>query len=141
MLGSKYAPTAADQYGSKDLNTSLQGVRFTAAPGVETVNDHLIADDHLVDGATLIALSAALGDTITCQVVDKDNNFGYGAGFVLGQYVTNWYMNPAESIQLNFKSSYPAKIYGGLYLRLKYLSVGNTAVEVIVNYTLHKVLW
>lgn len=141
MLGSKYAPTGADQYGSKDLNTSLQGCLFTASPGVETLHDYLISDDHLVDGAVLIAIGAALGDYITCQVVDKDNVIGYGAGVVLGQYVTNWYMNPAVSVQLNFKSSYPAKIFGGLYLRIKYHSVGASNVEVIINYILHKILW
>lgn len=141
MINSKYAPISGDQFGAKDLNAALQGSRFTAAPGVETVNDYFIADDHLVDGAVLIALSSSLGDTVSCQVVDVNNVLGYGAGVVLGQYVTSWYMNPQASVQLNFKSSYPAKIYGGLFLRLKYNSVGNTPVEIIVNYILHKVLW
>lgn len=141
MIGSKYAPISADQYGSKDINTSLKGHRFTAAAGAQTLDDYLLADDHLVDGAVLIAIDPALGDTLSCQVVDKDNMFGFGAGFVLGQYVTDWYMNPRESVQLNFKSSYPAKVFGGLYLRLIYTSVGEAPVEVIVNYHLHKVLW
>ena len=141
MLGSKYAPINKDQYGSKDINADLRGNRFTATAGESTTNDFLISDDTLVDGAILIAIGSALGDNITCQVVDKDNVLGLGAGAVLGQYVTDWFMNPQASVQLDFVSPYPAKLYGGLYLRLIYVSVGLTNVEVIVNYKLHKVLW
>lgn len=141
MNGSKFAPISITQYGAKDLNASLQGTKFTAILGTETIHDYLVSDDYLIDGAIIIAISATIGDKVTCQVIDKDNVMGYGANVVLGQYVTNWYMNPNESIQMDFKSDYPAKIFAGLYLRIKYTSVGATNVEVITNFKLHKVLW
>lgn len=141
MLGSKYAPTSINEYGAKDINTSLQGVNFTAAAGIETINDFLIADDHLIDGAILTAIGSSLGDFVTCQVIDKNNVIGYGLNVVLGQYVTNWYMNPSLSRQIDFNSNYPAKIFGGLFLRIKYQSVGMAPVPITCNYFLHKILW
>jgi hypothetical protein len=141
MNNSQYAPTSSSQYSSKDLNANFKGNLFSATAGNVTNNDMLISDDHLIDGATLICINAAIGDKMTMQVVDKDNVMGYGANVVLGQYVTDWYVNPNESKQLDFQSAYPAKIYTGLYLRLIYTSTGSTNVDVIVNYRLHKILW
>jgi len=137
----KFAPTSSQQYSSKDLNANFKGNLFSATAGTTTTNDMQITDDHLIDGATLVCIAATIGDKITMQVVDKDNVMGFGANTVLGQYVTDWYINPNESKQLDFQSMYPAKIYSGLYLRMLYTSVGATNVDVIVNYRLHKVLW
>lgn len=137
----KYAPTKICEYSSKDLNAALQGTKFTALANQNTIHDILISEDHLIDGAQLVAIGSASGDKIKCQVVDKDNIFGYGSGVVLGEYVKDWYMNPMTTKQLEYQSNYPAKIYGGLYLRTIYTSVGENSVEIIVNYMLHKVLW
>jgi hypothetical protein len=141
MQGSKYSPSNILEYGSKDLNTNLKGVTFTALAGQVTSHDLKIDDDHLIDGASIITQLSALGDKITCQVIDKDNIFGYGANTILGQYVTDWYMDPNSTKQLNYESQYPAKVYAGLYLRIIYTSVGLVNVNVITNYRLHKVLW
>ena len=140
-IGTKYAPAKKADYGSKDLNASLMGTKFTASAGVETTHDFLIAEDHLIDGAQLVVITGILGDKVKCQVVDKDNVLGYGENVVLGEYVKDWYINPSESKQLEYESNYPAKIYGGLYLRTIYTSTGENSVEVIVNYLLHKILW
>lgn len=137
----KYAPTHYDQYSAKDLNASFKGMQFTAVAGQTTTSDMAISDDMLIDGGMLIALNATLGDKVNFQVIDKDNVMQLGANTVLGQYVTDWYMNPQESIQLNFENTYPAKLYAGLYLRVVYISVGQNNVDVLVNYRLHKVLW
>lgn len=137
----KYAPTHYDQYSSKDLNANFKGTKFTANAGQTTNNDLLISDDMLIDGGMLVALNSTLGDKVNLQVIDKDNILGYGANTVLGQYMTDWYMNPDASTQINFQNTYPAKLYAGLYLRVVYISVGQTDIDVIVNYRLHKVLW
>lgn len=137
----KYAPTHYDQYSSKDLNASFKGTKFVATAGQTTNNDLLISDDMLIDGGMLVALSSNLGDKVNLQVIDKDNILGYGANTVLGQYMTDWYMNPDTSTQINFQNTYPAKLYAGLYLRVIYVSTGQTDVDVLVNYRLHKVLW
>lgn len=138
--GTKYAPINVSEYGSKDLNAALRGDLFQAAAGQETTRDFLISDDSLIDGAIVHVLNSALGDKLKCQVVDKNNIFGYGANTVLGQYVTDWYINPSKTEQLDFTCPYPAKIYSGLYLRVVYSSTGASPVDVIVNYKLHKVL-
>jgi hypothetical protein len=140
-IGTKFAPSNSLEYGSKSLNADMRGVLFTATAGTSTSNDLLVSNDSLIDGAILIVIGASLGDTLTAQVVDVDNMLGYGAGTVLGQYLTSWYMNPNESFQLEFTSPYPAKLFGGLYLRMTYTSVGSSDVSVIINYKLHKVLW
>jgi hypothetical protein len=141
MIGSKCSPSNFKEYSAKDLNTQLYGTKFVATAGTTTNNDFYITDDCLIDGAVFVTINSALGDYIDCQVVDVDNILGYGAGTVLGQYVYNWYVNPNETFQFNYESKYPAKIFGGLYLRFSYVSVGTTNVDIIVNYTLHKVLW
>lgn len=138
--GTKYAPININEYGAKDLNAALRGDLFQAVAGENTTRDLLITDDSLVDGAIVHVINSALGDKLKCQVIDKDNIFGYGANTVLGQYVTDWYINPAKTEQLDFTCPYPAKIYAGLYLRVVYISVGTNNVDVIVNYKLHKVL-
>lgn len=140
-IGTKYAPSKKLDYGSKDLNAALTGTKFTATAGQETIHDFLIAEDHLIDGALLVVINGALGDKVKCQVIDKDNILGYGQNIVLGEYVKDWYINPSASKQLEYESSYPAKIYGGLYLRTIYTSQGTESPEVIINYLLHKILW
>jgi hypothetical protein len=142
MQGSKYAPNSFHEYSSKDLNANFRGNKFVATKNTTTNNDMQITDDCLIDGAVLIVLGGVIGDKITAQVIDKDNIFGYGANTVLGQYVTDWYINPQESFQLDFNSTYPAKLFTGLYLRIVYTSIGTeNDVDVIINYKLHKVLW
>jgi hypothetical protein len=140
-VGTKYAPAKKSDYGAKDLNAALTGTKFIAAASQETTHDFLISEDHLIDGAQLITVGANAGDKVKCQVIDKDNVLGYGQNVVLGEYVKDWYLDPSSSKQLEYESNYPAKIYGGLYLRTVYTSTGAVPVTVIVNYLLHKVLW
>lgn len=142
MQNSKYAPASFQEYSAKDLNTNLRGCHFNCAPNQTTINDYVITDDCLLDGANLHTINANLGDKITAQVIDKDNIFGYGHNVVLGQYVTDWFINPMRTEQLDYTSRYPAKIFAGLYLRIIYTSTSNSVpVDVIVNYKLHKILW
>jgi hypothetical protein len=142
MLNSKYAPMSKSEYSKVDLNANYTGNKFTASKNSTTTNDFLISDDNLVDGAVLTVLDAVSGDHVTFQVIDKDNVLGYGVNVVLGQYVTNWYMDPQSSKQMDLSSSYPAKIFGGLYLRTIYVSVGEDVdPTVIVNFKLQKILW
>jgi hypothetical protein len=140
MYGSKYSPVRRDEYGAKDINVAFKGVTFTAAPGAETSNDLEISDDMLLDGARVVVIGAALGDKLKGQVVDTHGVYA-PAGTVLGEYVKDWYMNPASTLQFDFDSEYPAKIYAALSLRLIYTSTGLVAPQVIANYKLHKVLW
>lgn len=141
MNNSQFAPTTQAQYSSKDLNADFQGFKFTATAGTTTTGDFKILDDSLIDGAVVLAKNTALGDKVNLQVIDIDNVKGYGANVVLGQYVTNWYINPDSTFQVDLKSAYPAKIFAGLYLRVVYTSVGANNIDFLINYKLHKVLW
>lgn len=142
MINSKYAPHHRNQYGSKDLNANFQGMKFEAAAGATTAGDLKVTDDHLLDGAEISTVGeVAAGDYFIGQVVDKDNVFGLGAGAILNEFVPKWYLVPGLTRQLTFESQYPAKIFHGLYLRIQYISVGASPIQVIVNYHLHKVLW
>lgn len=142
MQGSKYAPMNFDEYGTKDINAHFQGTFFTASNSATTEHDFLVTDDHIIDGAEISVIGApVVGDYLIAQVVDKDNVMGYGAGVMLNEFVPKWYIAPGIVKQLNHESKYPAKIYHGLYLRIKYVSVGSVDVSVIVNFKLHKVLW
>ena len=140
-INTKYSPSHSSQYSAKDINADFRGFKFTADAGQATTHEWAAPYDIIIDGGAMSTIGASLGDSVSLQVIDKDNILGYGANTVLGQYVTNWFMNPQESVQINFQNGYPAKIVGGLYLRAIYYSVGGTDVEVILNYRLHKVLW
>lgn len=138
--GTLYSPLNVLGYGAKDLNAAFVGQMFTAAKGVMTTQDLQIVDDLLVDGGVIIADGVVFGDTIDCQVVDVDNVFGYGAGVVLGQYITNWYLTTGNS-RWDFTIPYPAKLLAGLYVRINYHSIGTEIdVKVAINYKFHKVL-
>lgn len=97
------------------------------------------------DGIQYYAKDAIIGDTSHFQVVDKD-----GAGVALGWYTQeqfdamgeyiiedfgyDWYMipNTMEDIML-----YKARIIPGMYIRVKYHSIGTEDVHIIVNLFRH----
>jgi hypothetical protein len=142
MQNSKYNPASFQEYSAKDLNVNLTGHKFVAAANTPTSCDFVVTDDYLIDGAEINVINSNIGDTITAQVIDKDNVMGYGANLVLRQFVTDWYVNPSTTQQIEYTSRYPAKIFAGLYLRIIYKSTHeSTPADVIVNYNLHKVLW
>lgn len=137
----KFKPQSKLDYSSDNLNTNLKGVLFSANFGTDTIYDYCVSEDNLIDGASVHCINSSLGDKITFQVVDKDNILGFGENTILGQYMTDWYINPNITEQLSYISEYPAKIYTGLYVRIIYTSVGSVNVDVIVNFRLHKILW
>lgn len=142
MINSKYAPINSSEYGAKDLNSNFQGTFFTAVNSTTTQHDYLVTDDHIIDGSEISVIGdPALGDYLIAQVVDKDNVLGYGVNVTLNTFIPKWYVVPGIIKQINSESKYPAKIYSGLYLRIKYVSVGLVNVDVVVNLKLHKVLW
>ncbi len=136
-----YKPKSKSEYQATDINTLFKGIEVIATANSTTNHDLKLTDDMLIDGAKFHAIGAALGDKVTFQVIDIDNVLGYGENTVLGEYVTDWYINPNITEQLDFRSEYPAKVQANLYLRIIYPSTGQTNVDIIVNYYLHKILW
>lgn len=140
MQGSKTKLYQISQFSSDLLNVNNKGITGIASAGTVTNIDLKLDDDNFITGGVLRTNTSTFGDHATFQVIDLDNVMGYGAGVILGQYCTDWYMRSDVQEQLNENTPYPAKIYAGLYLRLKYTSVGTTDVQVSVMYRLHKIL-
>jgi len=141
MQGSTFAPTHFDQLSSLDVNLDFKGWQFTVPKTTVKNCDIRIADDSLIEVGRVIASNIAQGDFVSCQVVDVDNILGLGAGIMLKQFVTEWYLAPGERVAWDFSSSYPAKLFTGLYVRVIYTSVGTVDdVWLAVNLKLHKIL-
>ena len=121
-------------------NFRFRGTSFsgTATAGVTTDIDILISEVRWINGGCLILKSHAFGDSITFQIVDKDNIFGYGAGTVLDEFIKDFYMNDQSQAQDQIMLDYPARLPANIYMRLKYTSTGATNVDVKCNLFLHK---
>lgn len=128
-------------FASSDFLFEGNGVSFTAAANGATASDFKIStagDPGLyINGGDLFTNGSKVGDYVQVQVVDVDNILGYGAGTVLNEWVSKWYVDPkgGQSVM----TPYAGKIPGGLYLRLIYHNTNlATTVAVAVNYHLHK---
>lgn len=141
MQNSTLKLTQVEQFTSNNVNSNSQGTLGTAIAGTTTNIDYKLLDDCFITGGMLRTIGQIFGDSVTFQVVDVDNILGYGAGLVLGQYITSWYLRSDAEEQVNESTTYPAKILTGLYLRVIYVSTGSTDVQVSVNYRLHKALY
>ncbi len=85
------------------------------------------------DGLEYCASNAEVGDKIKFQVVDVDG-IAYPAGTVLEEFGTDVYVMPNT---LNRIILYKAKLIVGMYLRLKYNSIGTTDVKIACNIFRH----
>lgn len=132
--------TQVAQFNSNVVVYNQRGVKGTCAAGKVTTIDLKMLDDVYLTGGVLLAKNAAFGDFCDMQVVDVDNIMGYGAGAVLRQFVTNYFMDDSSVNQGAFDLPYPAKIITGLYMRLVYHSTGMTAPQAAVNFALHTIL-
>lgn len=116
-----------------------QGVSGTASKTATTSIDSLISETRFINGLEFIVRNQAFGDSAHFQVVDVDNILGYGAGVVLDQFGTSWFIASDCERQGPYILPYPAQVLGGLYLRIAYTSVGTVSdVDVKINYFLHK---
>ena len=137
-----YKVSNRNDYSSVDLNLNYQGQIYNLYEGSPANCDFVLSDDCIIDGMKVSVIGGLYGDKISFQVIDKDNVLGYGANLVLGQFVTNWYIDPSSTLQSDATAVYPAKVKAGLYLRIIYYPTAVSLVRVmIVNYKLHKILW
>lgn len=105
----------------------------TAAHGATTNIDYKITGKYMLYGAEMLYTNAANGDYVTLQIVDKDNVLGYGAGFVVNEWVKKWYV-PFSENRWKVTSEVTSEIPQNLYARLIYTSVGEQDVLVKMNY-------
>lgn len=133
--GTAFNPSNSIEFDKSKLNKDARGFLFTAAHGSDTANDQTFEDDYLMTGgAVLLVKGGSWGDKVTFQVVHPNGTT------VLGQFLTDWPINPDSTLQALPPSNYPAKITAGLILRAIYTSVGETDVEIAIGYNLEKVL-
>lgn len=128
-------------FATSDFKFKGDGVTFTATANGSSQADFKILTAGepglYVNGGDLFTAGSKVGDYVKFQVVDVDNILGYGAGFVVEEWISKWFVNPsgAQSVA----TPYAGKIPGGLYLRMIYQNTNaSTDVSVAVNYYLHK---
>lgn len=114
-----------------------RGISGTATAGMTTNIDHKITEGRLIDGIKLLLKDHVFGDSVRFQVVDVDNMLGYGAGAVLDEFATDWYVSSNED-QDAINLPYSAELISGLYIRLIYNSTGTNNIKVRANLWLHK---
>lgn len=84
------------------------------------------------DGIQYFAKNAEIGDSIKFQVVDVDG-LTYPAGTILEEF-GHVYVIPDKEIKIIL---YKAKMPAGMYIRVKYESIGSTNVKIICNLFRH----
>ena len=158
MIQSLYKPQRVSDFEASKLNYVGTGVLGSAPFGATTNIDYTVTDDYLLTGVMLNCQNQAFGDQVSFQVLDLSGTakiyndaaqsfISVPAGTVLNTFVSAWRLTSDWQRQVDENLPYPAKIYGGLTLRLIYKSIAaaqtlnNPAVSVGVNYDLHKVLY
>lgn len=140
MLGSTYNPKNVWDFDKTKIQTNHQSATGTITSGQTGNIDLALADDHLLTGIQIICSNHSFGDKITLQVVDVSGTY-YPAGTVLAQFATNITVRSDVQEVIHETSNYPAKILGGLTLRVIYASNGTlTPINIAVNYKLHMLL-
>lgn len=127
-------------FSTSDFMFAGNGVIATIPHGAATNIDFAIPGvpgSYLyINGATVITQNATFGDWASANIVDVNNIVGYGAGAILGNYITKWYINPSQQFDIN--TPYAGKIPAGVFMRIVYNSVSTiTNVNVAINYLLH----
>ena len=121
-------------------NFRFRGTSFSGVGIAETTTsiDFLLTECRWINGGCLILKNHVFGDSITFQIVDKDNVFGYGVNTVLDEFIKDFYLDDEKHAQAQIMLDYPARLPVGVYMRLKYISTGAIDVDVKCNLFLHK---
>lgn len=113
---------------------------ITATANATTNLDLKLTEERLLSGLQILA-NANTGDWAKLQVVDVDNIYGAGAGYIVEEFVDKWFMDANADNQGLFETGYPANIPANLYIRVEYHNTVVLApVNLRVNYFLHKPL-
>lgn len=127
-----------------DYEVKATGFKATVTAGQTVDIDHPVgAEDRYINGVGLYCLDAAMGDTADLFVVDKNRFYAgilypdVGEGEVtLKQFGFDVNIFPATLQQFVF--NYLARIPQGVFIRLRYKSIGGADVKVGINLFLHK---
>ena len=134
-------PLARQRAFSNADNMRFRGTGVSGTPLKTTTTniDFAMIENRFINGLEFIVNNHVFGDSAKFQVVDVDNLLGYGAGLVLDEFGTDWYVAEDTQRQGPYILPYPALVSVGLYLRIVYNSVGTVNdVDLKINYFLHK---
>lgn len=116
------------------------GTTATATANSTTNIDVLFSQEYYINGIEIISSNITMGDKVTLQIVDKDRVYAgvlYDASIpgevVLDEFGTAWNLAPGVTKSGPYQTNYPARIYAGLYVRVKYTNTSiltNTSVGV-----------
>lgn len=125
-------PTVIKPFADADgFRARFKGISGTAAYGQTTNIEHTLEEDRWIDGAQLMHVGAAVGDTVNFQIVHPTEG-------VVDPLGDTWNVDSTVGAQAPVVISYPAKLAAGLTIRCAYNSVGTADVWVGVNLRLHK---
>ena len=127
MQNSTFDPVTLNEFDKTKVNFNGLKAAGVCLAGQSVNVDLPLTDDHFMTGATLNVVNNTPGDHALFQIV-------HPLAGVVGQYI-DWYV-----FNLSKSLTYPAKIPGGLILRVVYNSVGTQDVQIFVNYDLHKAI-
>lgn len=124
----------------KDANgfrVRYKGIKGIAAAGQTTDIDYELTEERYLNGVHLILENHSSEDSVTFQVIDKNNITGLGVNYILDQFGDSWNICTDQQSQNCAQPSYYAKIIPGLFIRIKYISTGQSNVKVRANLFLH----
>lgn len=128
----------AYQMDADNVKLKIQGFMGTAIKNSTSNISWKFPEARYLTGGILSVVGGQSGDTISVQIVDVDNVLGYGAGAVLDEFVTNFFINPTVSKQLDFECQYVALIPANTYMRLVCVNTGTgTDATVYMNLYSH----
>jgi hypothetical protein len=111
------------------------GFNFDAAASSTTTFDFHSPEERAIDGSEIWLGTRVFGCTADFEVIDKDGVMS-PAGSILGKFAYGWNIHP--DTENSKRPGYPAKIYAGLYIRIKLYNPSASAVKVYGNLTLHE---
>jgi len=117
--------------GSHNIVLREFGYNFIATANTNTAGDMVLPVKYL-RGAGFETEDHVFGDSITVQIVDKDNVLGYGAGLVVNTFGQTIQI-PRTGFFTVLSEAISSAIPTGLYFRVIYHSVGTTSVKMRVN--------
>jgi hypothetical protein len=149
MQNSTYNPLSIAGFDKRLIQVNAQGVMASVSVSGTTNLDFPLTDDMLITGAWVLTNGSNPGDYAIVQITDITGNIihalSQGAipvtpGYVLNQFITNWYVNENTDAQFDFQ--YPAKLLAGMNIRFIYTAVEtpSSPIFVAMNYKLHEVL-
>jgi len=122
LLNKEYIQKTQMYLGAVSIKLLEFGFNFVATKTTVTDNDLLLPVKYM-RGAGVETENHEFGDWVTVQMVDVDNVLGAGAGYVADQFGKEVQI-PKSGLFTVLSESLSSAIPAGLYIRIKYNSVG-----------------